>query len=114
MMKALNAKEFDIVAAWSVDRLGRSLTDLLNILQELQEKGVDLFPHQQGLDTSTTAREFVVKFPQGGTTPESVKAPVVTLVRTSPDLSAQNTRQPAGSRRRLWFACPNTLDRRLA
>jgi len=29
MMKALNAKEFDIVAAWSVDRLGRSLTDLL-------------------------------------------------------------------------------------
>src|SRR6266436_1812994 len=55
MMKAVNAKEFDMVAAWSVDRLGRSLTDLLNILQELQEKGVDLFLHQQGLDTSTTA-----------------------------------------------------------
>jgi DNA invertase Pin-like site-specific DNA recombinase len=55
MMKAVNAKEFDMVAAWSVDRLGRSLTDLLGILQELQEKGVDLFLHQQGLDTSTTA-----------------------------------------------------------
>src|ERR1700736_5615171 len=55
MMKAVNAKEFDMVAAWSVDRLGRSLTDLLSILQELQEKGVDLFFHQQGLDTSTTA-----------------------------------------------------------
>jgi DNA invertase Pin-like site-specific DNA recombinase len=38
-----------------VDRLGRSLTDLLGILQDLQEKGVDLFLHQQGLDTSTTA-----------------------------------------------------------
>ena len=38
-MKAVNAKEFDMVAAWSVDRLGRSLTDLLGILQELQEKG---------------------------------------------------------------------------
>ncbi|KRR04436.1 recombinase family protein [Bradyrhizobium valentinum] len=38
-MKAVNAKAFDMVAAWSVDRLGRSLTDLLGILQELQEKG---------------------------------------------------------------------------
>src|SRR6266850_3490113 len=55
MMKAVNAKEFQMVAAWSVDRLGRSLTDLLSILQGLHDKGVDLFLHQQGLDTSTTA-----------------------------------------------------------
>src|ERR1039458_5722695 len=55
MMKAVNAREFELVAAWSVDRLGRSLTDLLAILQGLHEKGVDLFLHQQGLDTSTTA-----------------------------------------------------------
>jgi DNA invertase Pin-like site-specific DNA recombinase len=55
MMKAVNAKEFDMIATWSVDRLGRSLTDLLAILQGLQDKGVDLFLHQQGLDTSTTA-----------------------------------------------------------
>ena len=31
MMKAVNSKEFDMVASWSVDRLGRSLTDLLSI-----------------------------------------------------------------------------------
>jgi len=55
MLRAVNAREFDMVAAWSVDRLGRSLTDLLGILQSLHEKGVDLFLHQQGLDTSTTA-----------------------------------------------------------
>jgi DNA invertase Pin-like site-specific DNA recombinase len=55
MLKAVNRKEFDMVAAWSVDRLGRSLTDLLSILQGLHDKGVDLFLHQQGLDTSTTA-----------------------------------------------------------
>jgi DNA invertase Pin-like site-specific DNA recombinase len=55
MMKAVNAREFNMVAAWSVDRLGRSLTDLLSILQGLHDKGVDLFLHQQGLDTSTTA-----------------------------------------------------------
>jgi hypothetical protein len=55
MMKAVNAKEFDMVATWSVDRLGRSLTELLGILQGLHEKGVGLFLHQQGLDSSTTA-----------------------------------------------------------
>src|SRR5258707_10120001 len=55
MMKAVNAREFDMVASWSVDRLGRSLPDLLGILQGLHEKGVGLFLHQQGLDTTTTA-----------------------------------------------------------
>src|SRR6266516_366512 len=55
MLRAVNAREFDMIAAWSVDRLGRSLTDLLGILQNLHDKGVDLFLHQQGLDTSTTA-----------------------------------------------------------
>src|SRR5437762_3248246 len=55
LMKAVNGKEFDMVASWSVDRLGRSLTDLLNILQALHDKGVGLFLHQQGLDTTTSA-----------------------------------------------------------
>jgi DNA invertase Pin-like site-specific DNA recombinase len=59
MMKAVNAKGFDMVATWSVDRLGRSLTDLLGILQGLHDKGVGLFLHQQGLDTSTTAGKAV-------------------------------------------------------
>jgi DNA invertase Pin-like site-specific DNA recombinase len=53
MMKAVARREIDMVAAWSVDRLGRSLTDLLDFLKELHAKGVDLFLHQQGLDTST-------------------------------------------------------------
>jgi DNA invertase Pin-like site-specific DNA recombinase len=53
VMKAVTRREIDMVAAWSVDRLGRSLTDLLDFLKELHAKGVDLFLHQQGLDTST-------------------------------------------------------------
>src|SRR6266403_1554656 len=55
LLKAVNAKEFNMVATWSVDRLGRSLTDLLAILQGRHDKGVGLFLHQQGLDTSTSA-----------------------------------------------------------
>ena len=53
LMKAVARREIDMVAAWSVDRLGRSLTDLLELLREMHSKGVDLFLHQQGLDTST-------------------------------------------------------------
>src|SRR6202035_3867632 len=43
------------VAAWSVDRLGRSLQDLVVFLGELRGKGIDLYLHQQGIDTSTPA-----------------------------------------------------------
>ena len=46
-------RQFDVVMAWSVDRLGRSLKDLIGFLSELHALGVDLFLHQQGLDTST-------------------------------------------------------------
>ena len=54
LLQAVARKEVNIIAAaWSVDRLGRSLQDLVHILQELHAKGVDLFLHQQGLDTST-------------------------------------------------------------
>jgi DNA invertase Pin-like site-specific DNA recombinase len=53
LMQAVARREIDMVAAWSVDRLGRSLTDLLAVLQDLHAKSVDLYLHQQGLDTST-------------------------------------------------------------
>ena len=43
------------MAAWSVDRLGRSLQDLLGTFGELHAKNVGLYLHQQGLDTSTLA-----------------------------------------------------------
>jgi DNA invertase Pin-like site-specific DNA recombinase len=41
--------------AWSVDRLGRSLQDLVGFLSEIHALGIDLFLHQQGLDTTTPA-----------------------------------------------------------
>jgi PAS domain-containing protein len=46
-------RRFDLVMAWSVDRLGRSLQDLIGFLSELHSLGIDLFLHQQGLDTTT-------------------------------------------------------------
>lgn len=53
MMKGVARREFDIVAAWAVDRLGRSLPDLVGFLGELQARGIDLYLHQQAVDTST-------------------------------------------------------------
>ncbi len=55
LMAGVARREFDIIAAWSVDRLGRSLRHLVDLLGELHAKGVDLYLHQQGLDTSTPA-----------------------------------------------------------
>ena len=46
-------RKFDMVAAWSVDRLSRSLHDLTGFLKELHALNVDLYLHQQGLDTTT-------------------------------------------------------------
>ena len=46
-------RKFDVVMAWSVDRLGRSLQDLVGFLSELHALHIDLFLHQQGLDTTT-------------------------------------------------------------
>jgi DNA invertase Pin-like site-specific DNA recombinase len=51
--RAAARREFDVVMAWSVDRLGRSLQDLVAFLSELHAVGIDLFLHQQGIDTTT-------------------------------------------------------------
>jgi DNA invertase Pin-like site-specific DNA recombinase len=55
LLKGVARKDFDLVAAWAVDRLGRSLQDLIGMLGEFHAKGVDLYLHQQGLDTTTPA-----------------------------------------------------------
>jgi DNA invertase Pin-like site-specific DNA recombinase len=53
LLKAIARRDIDAVASWSVDRLGRSLQDLVTFLHEINAKGVDLYLHQQALDTST-------------------------------------------------------------
>ena len=55
LMKSATQRRFDMVICWSIDRLGRSLQNLIEILNELQSLKVDLFFMQQGLDTSTSA-----------------------------------------------------------
>lgn len=53
LLKAVARSEINMVMAWSVDRLGRSLSHLIGLLGELDAKGCDLFLHQQALDSSS-------------------------------------------------------------
>jgi DNA invertase Pin-like site-specific DNA recombinase len=53
LLKDVTARKVNMIAAWSVDRLGRSLQDLVAMLNDLQAVGCDLYLHQQALDTST-------------------------------------------------------------
>jgi DNA invertase Pin-like site-specific DNA recombinase len=55
LCKDVAKRKFDIIMAWSVDRLGRSLQDLIGFLSEIHALRIDLYLHQQGLDTTTPA-----------------------------------------------------------
>jgi DNA invertase Pin-like site-specific DNA recombinase len=55
LLKDATSRKVNMVAAWSVDRLGRSLQDLVGFLTELRALGCHLYLHQQALDTSTPA-----------------------------------------------------------
>ena len=53
LLKDANRKKFDGILVWSIDRLGRSLQHLVSFLNDVQVKDIDLYIHQQGIDTAT-------------------------------------------------------------
>jgi DNA invertase Pin-like site-specific DNA recombinase len=55
MLKDAQRRKSDVVMAWGIDRLGRSLIDLLSTIQILEACGVDLYLDQQAIDTTTRA-----------------------------------------------------------
>ncbi len=55
LLKDAARRRFDVIAAWSVDRLGRSLPHLVSFLEDIHGYGIDLYLHQQGIDTTTPA-----------------------------------------------------------
>ena len=55
MLKGAVRREFDVLAVWSSDRLGRSLPHLVDVLQTIRDTGTGLYIHTQALDTTTPA-----------------------------------------------------------
>ena len=78
MLKGATRREFDMIAAWSVDRLGRSLQHLVAFLGEVHAAGVGLYLHQQALDTSTPAGKAM--FQMCGVFAEFERAMIVSRV----------------------------------
>jgi DNA invertase Pin-like site-specific DNA recombinase len=103
-------REFDQVAAWSVDRLGRSLQNLVAFLGELHAKGVDLYLHQQGLDTSTPAGRAM--FQMLGVFAEFERAMIVERVKAG--LSRARSQGKRLGRRPVSEAVVERIRERLA
>src|SRR5262245_18886880 len=59
VLKDASRRKFDVVMAWAIDRLGRSLSDLLDTIQRLEACGVDLYLDQQAIDTTTPMGKLV-------------------------------------------------------
>jgi DNA invertase Pin-like site-specific DNA recombinase len=64
MLKDANRRKFDVVMTWSIDRLGRSLRNLLETIEHLGATAVDLYFDQQNIDT-TTPPHFTAWRPSG-------------------------------------------------
>jgi DNA invertase Pin-like site-specific DNA recombinase len=80
LLQAVARREVDLVAAWSVDRLGRSLQDLLSVLGEIHAKGCELYLHQQGIDTRTPGGKAL--FQMMGVFAEFERAMIVERVKS--------------------------------
>jgi DNA invertase Pin-like site-specific DNA recombinase len=59
MLKQAQRRRFDVVMAWAIDRLGRSLIGLLSTIQHLEACGVDLYLDQQAIDTTTPSGKLM-------------------------------------------------------
>jgi DNA invertase Pin-like site-specific DNA recombinase len=53
MLRDAEERRFDVVMAWALDRLGRSLLDLLKTIKLLEKAKVDIYLRQQRIDTTT-------------------------------------------------------------
>src|SRR5215475_14931846 len=59
MLNDASRRHFDVVMAWAIDRLGRSLIDLLGVIQHLEAVGADLYIDQQSIDTTTPMGKLI-------------------------------------------------------
>jgi DNA invertase Pin-like site-specific DNA recombinase len=59
MLKDASRRKFDVVMAWAIDRLGRSLSGLIDTIEHLNAVGVDLYLDQQNIDTTTPSGKLL-------------------------------------------------------
>jgi DNA invertase Pin-like site-specific DNA recombinase len=62
LLKMVNKREIDVVLVYSVDRIGRKLSDVISIAENFAEKGVGLVIHKNGIDTTTSMGRHLLNF----------------------------------------------------
>lgn len=93
LLKDATRGKFDVVMCWAVDRMGRSLADLVGTLQELHGAKVDLFLHQQAIDTTTPAGRAM--FGMMGVFAEFERSMIVARVKAGMDRAKVSPRAGA-------------------
>lgn len=61
LLRTVSSRQIDVVLVWSVDRLGRSVQHLASVLGDIRAAEIDLYLHEQGLDTSTPGGEAMFR-----------------------------------------------------
>jgi DNA invertase Pin-like site-specific DNA recombinase len=61
LLNDASRRKFDVVMVWAIDRLGRSLIDLLGTIEHLEQVGVDLYLRRQHIDTTTQMGKLVFR-----------------------------------------------------
>jgi DNA invertase Pin-like site-specific DNA recombinase len=91
MLYDAKRRRFDVVRVWAIDRVGRSLIDLLSTIQELEACGVDLYLDQQNIDTTTPTGKLIFQITGAFAEFErSISSSVSTLGSSAPVSMARN------------------------
>ena len=59
LLKRATRREFDLIMVWAIDRLGRSIQHLVGFMNDILAMGVDLYVHQQSIDTTTPSGRMI-------------------------------------------------------
>jgi DNA invertase Pin-like site-specific DNA recombinase len=97
MLKDASKGKFNVVMVWAIDRLGRSLLDLLGTIQHLKECNADVYIDQQNLDTTTPTGKLM--FQVCGAFAEFERSMIVTRIHAG--LDRAKTQGRVGGRPKL-------------
>ena len=61
MLKSATRREFDLVMFWAVDRASRSLSHLVEMMNDLDTKNIGMYFHQQAIDTTTASGKAMIQ-----------------------------------------------------
>ena len=59
LFQMIQRRGCDVVMAWSIDRIGRSIADLTSFMGEVQATGVDLYIEKQAINTATPSGRMI-------------------------------------------------------